>query len=74
MWKFLLDKNFAKPSYLCIAKKFRGENFHQCTKGRHILYAIFNTGQKNVLAKISILYGGYSKQIQLVGHYTPHHH
>ena len=29
--KVSLDKNFAKPSYLCI------ENFRQCGKGRHIL-------------------------------------
>ena len=29
--KVSLDKNFAKPSYLCI------ENFRQCSKGRHIL-------------------------------------
>ena len=32
---FLLDKNFAKPSYLCIAEIFCGINFHQCNKGSH---------------------------------------
>ena len=30
--KFLLDKNFTKPSYLCIAERFGGINFHQCNK------------------------------------------
>ena len=37
MWKFSLDKNFAKPSYLCIAETFSEINFRQCSKGRHIL-------------------------------------
>ena len=46
MWKFSLDKNFAKSSYLCIAKIFGGIEFHQCGKGHHILYVIINTGQK----------------------------
>ena len=44
--KFSLDKNFTKPSYLCIAEIFGGINFRQCSKGRHILNVIINTGQK----------------------------
>ena len=31
-WKFSLDKNFTKPSYL---------NFHQRSKGRHIFYCSY---------------------------------
>jgi hypothetical protein len=46
--KISLDKNFAKRSYLCIAEKL---NLSQCDKGRHILYAIFNTGQKKLPMK-----------------------
>ena len=46
MTKFSLDKNFAKPSYLCIAEIFGGVNFRQCGKGRHVLNVIINTGQK----------------------------
>ena len=45
MTKFSLDKNFAKPTYLCIAEVFGGINFRQCSKGRHILNVIINTGQ-----------------------------
>ncbi len=44
--KFSLDKNFAKPRYLCIAEIFDGINFHKYGKGRHMLYVIINTGQK----------------------------
>ena len=51
--KFLLDKNFTKPRYLCIAEIFDGINFHQCGIGRHILYVITNTGQKIRVIKIS---------------------
>ena len=51
--KFSLGKNFAKPSYLCIAEIFGGINFHQCGKGRHILNVIINTGQKIRTIKIS---------------------
>ena len=50
-WKFSLDKNFAKPSYLYIAEIFSGINFCQCGKGRHILYVIINTRQKNLCDK-----------------------
>ena len=49
-WKFSLDKNFAKPSYLCIAEIFYG---CQCGKGCHILYVIIKTGQKIHMIKIS---------------------
>ena len=42
--KFLLDKNFTKPRYLCIAEIFHGINFCQYGKG-HILSVIINTGQ-----------------------------
>ena len=31
--KFLLDKNFPQPSYLCIAEIFRGINFLPCAIG-----------------------------------------
>ena len=51
--KFLLDKIFAKPSYLCIAEIFNGINFCQCGKGCHILNVIINTGQKICMIKIS---------------------
>ena len=44
MTKFSLDKNFTKPSYLCIAEVFSGINFRQCGKGHHILNVIINTG------------------------------
>ena len=53
MTNFLLDKNFAKPSYLCIAEIFSGINFRQCSKGHHILNVIINTGQKIRAIKIS---------------------
>ena len=53
MWKFLLDKNFANPRYLCIAEIFGDIIFHQCGKGHHILYVIINTGQKIHVIKIS---------------------
>ena len=33
-WKFLLDKYFPKPNYLCIAKIVSKLNFHLCSKGR----------------------------------------
>ena len=46
-WKFSLDKNFAKPRYLCIVEISGGINFRQCSKGRNILYVIINKGQKN---------------------------
>ena len=36
-WKFLLDKNFTRPSYLHIAEQFGGKNFIKIGKGRHIL-------------------------------------
>ena len=39
--------------YLCIVEIFGGINFHQCGKGRHILYVIINTGQKIHVIKIS---------------------
>ena len=39
-------QNFAKRSYLCITEKFMEKGFHQYSEGCHILYAIFNTGQK----------------------------
>ena len=48
--KFSLDKNFAKPSNLCIAEIL---NFRQCSKDRHILYVIINAGQKIRIIKIS---------------------
>ena len=51
--KFSLDKNFANPSYLCIAEIFGGINFHQCGKGRHVLNVIINMGQKTHVIKIS---------------------
>ena len=53
LWKFSLDKNFAEPSYLCIAEIFGGINFRQCGKGHHILCVIINTGQKIHVIKIS---------------------
>ena len=31
-WKFLLNKNFAKPSYLCIAEKVHEKNFANVVK------------------------------------------
>ena len=52
MTKFSLDKNFTKPSYLCIAEIFGGINFRQCSKGRHILNVIINIGQKICAIKI----------------------
>ena len=51
MTKFLLDKNFAKPSYLCIAEIFSGINFRQYGKGHYILNVI-NTGQNICAIKI----------------------
>ncbi len=33
-----LDKNFTKPSYLCIVETFGGINFHECDEGYHILH------------------------------------
>ena len=33
-------------SCLCIAEKFGGIDFCQCSKGRHILYVMINAGQK----------------------------
>ena len=48
---FSLDKNFAKPSYLCIAEIFSEINFRQCSKGCHILNAIINIGQKICVIK-----------------------
>ena len=50
--EFSLDRNFAKPSHLCIVEKKLRKNFHQCGKGHHILYAVFNTGQKIRMIKI----------------------
>ena len=52
--KFLLDINFTKLGYLCIAEVFGGINFHQYGKGRHMLYVIVNTGQKNSWNKIFV--------------------
>ena len=52
MTKFSLEKNFTKPSYLCIAEIFSGINFRQCSKGYHILNVINNTGQKIHVIKI----------------------
>ena len=43
--KFSLDKNPAKPRYLCVAEIFDGINSRQCGKGCHIFYVIINTGQ-----------------------------
>jgi hypothetical protein len=44
-----MDKNFTKPSYIWIAEilNFGEINFHQCRKGRHILYmyVMINAGQ-----------------------------
>lgn len=40
----LLDNNFTKASYLCIADKVR-EHFCQWDKGHRILYTFFNMGQ-----------------------------
>ena len=57
-WKFSLDKSFAKPSYLCVVENFRGNNFRQSGKGRHILYAIFNTGQRVSVMKFSPMRAG----------------
>ena len=51
--KFSLDKNFTKPSYLCIAEIFGGIHFRQCCKGHHILNVIINTGQTIRAIKIS---------------------
>ena len=50
--KIFAWQNFAKPSYLCIAEIFSWINFHQCGKGRHILYVIINTRQKIRVVKI----------------------
>ena len=52
MTKFSLEKNFANPSYLCIAEIFGGINFRQCDKGRHILNVIINMAQKIRAIKI----------------------
>ncbi len=51
--KFLLDKNFTKPCYLCIAEIFDGINFHQYGNGRHMLYVIIYMGQKICETKVS---------------------
>ena len=51
--KISLDKNFAKPSYFCIAEIFCGIYFRQCGKGPHILNVMINTGQKIHAIKIS---------------------
>ena len=53
MTKLSLDKNFTKPSYLCIAEIFGGINFRQYGKGCHILNVIINTGQNICAIKIS---------------------
>ena len=52
--KFLLDKNFVKPSYLCITEKVCKKTFANAVKvAISILYAIFNTGQKIGMIKFS---------------------
>ena len=50
MTKFSLDKNFSKPSYLCVAEIFGGINFRQCSKGQRSV--IINAGQKIHAIKI----------------------
>ena len=54
----MLDKNFSKPRYLCILEIFNGINFHQCSRGHHILYVIINTGKKSLRIKISAMRAG----------------
>ncbi len=60
-----LDKNFTEPSYLYIAEKIGGfrTNFRQCGKGRHILCAIINRGQK--ISVINFSPGGETAKIPL---------
>ena len=64
MLKFLLDKDFAKPSYLCIhiAENFCGINVRQCSKKVAIsyvhVYAIINMGQKISVIKFSPMRAG----------------
>ena len=47
--KFLLDKNFAQPSYLGITEiiLFNTIKLHPRGKGRHRLYEIISMGQRN---------------------------
>ena len=46
--KVSLDKNFTQPSpaTLAFAEIFSGISFRPCSKGRHRLHVITNTGQK----------------------------
>ena len=41
--KFLLTKLLPSPATFVY---YRNINFHQCSKGHHILYVIINIGQK----------------------------
>ena len=43
---------FRQAQLLCIAEIFGEINFRQCSKGRHILNVIINTGQKIRTIKI----------------------
>jgi hypothetical protein len=56
--EFSLGKNFAKSSCLSIAEKFYEIFFRQCGEGHHILYAIFNTGQKISVINFSPMRAG----------------
>ena len=47
MWNILLDKILQAQLPLYITEKNSGKKFHQCGKGRHILYVIVDVGQKN---------------------------
>ena len=57
--KFLLEKNFAKPTYLRIAETFFCMKFIcQCGKDRHIVYVISNAGERICRYKLSPRVGG----------------
>ena len=56
-----LDKNFAQPSCLCIAENIQWGNCCPCSKGRHRLHVIINTGQKIRGINISPMRAGGKK-------------
>ena len=39
-------KKFGQPQLPLYCRKFLWKSFHECGEGRHVLFAIINTGQK----------------------------